>query len=238
MLPDGLVNSALNGQTMTREALDQQLRQLQDDVLALGRLVGQSAAASIQALRLRDTLWAKKIEAGDRAVNARRFAIEGECLALIATQQPMAHDLRLLAAILEVITELERMGNYVKGIAHITTLIGPAPLPPGHPEWLERMADQADAMLRRALEAFLVGDDQAARAIPIADDDVDRMYADIHASLLDWINLHPEDLDRATRLLWVAHNLERFADRVTNICERTIFTATGEVMEFSASGGD
>jgi phosphate transport system protein len=223
---------------MTRETLDQELAQLQDAVRTLGDLVAVSAADSIQALCLRDVLWAKNIEAHDRQVNARRFAIEEECLALIATRQPMAHDLRLLAAILEIITELERMGDYVKGIAHITTRIGPAPLPPDLPKRLERMAHSANDMLKRALDAFQTGDDRAARAIPADDDAVDRLYADIHAALLEWINLHPEDLDRATRLLWVAHNLERLADRVTNICERTIFTATGEVMEFSTSGGD
>jgi phosphate transport system protein len=223
---------------MTRETVDQELAQLQDAVRSLGNMVGVSAADSIQALCLRDVLWAKNIEAHDRLVNTRRFAIEEECLALIATQQPMAHDLRLLAAILEIITELERMGDYVKGIAHITTRIGPTPLPPDLPKRLERMAHSANDMLKRALDAFQAGDDRAARAIPADDDAVDRLYADIHAALLEWINLHPEDFDRATRLLWVAHNLERLADRVTNICERTIFTATGEVMEFSTSGGD
>jgi phosphate transport system protein len=222
----------------THEMLNQELEQLQEDVRRLGNLVGESAAESIRALVLRDVLWAKNIEARDRTVNARRFEIEGDCLALIAARQPMAHDLRLLAAILEIITELERMGDYVKGIAHITGRIGPEPLPPSLPKPLEGMVRQANAMLAAALEAFRSGDSRAARAIPADDDEVDRLYAGIHESLLEWINLHPEDLDRATRLLWVAHNLERFADRVTNICERTIFTATGEVMEFSASGGD
>ena len=201
-------------------------------------LVGESAADSIQALCLRDILWAKNLENRDRLVNTRRFDIEGDCLALIATQQPLAHDLRLLAAILEIITELERMGDYAKGIAHITTRIGPDPLPPSLPKLLERMVLRANAMLQNALDAFLAGDDYAARAIPVDDDEVDRLYAEIHAMLLEWINLHPEDLDRATRLLWVAHNLERFADRVTNICERTIFTVSGEMVEFSSSGGD
>jgi phosphate transport system protein len=223
---------------MTRGTLEQELAQLQNDVRHLGNMVGESAADSIQALCLRDVLWAKKIEARDRLVNTRRFDIEEQCLALIATQQPMGHNVRLLAAILEIITEIERIGDYVKGVAHITSRIGPDPLPPDLPRPLERMVHCADAMLQSALDAFQAGDDRAARAVPASDDEVDRLYAESHEVLLEWINLHPEDFDRATRLLWVAHNLERFADRVTNICERTIFTVTGEVLEFSASGGD
>jgi phosphate transport system protein len=223
---------------MTRALLDRKMDRLVEEVLALGSMVEQSAADSIEALRFGDSAWARKIEARDQLINKRRFELEGECLALIATQQPMAHDLRLLAAVLEVITELERMGDYVKGIAHIAGLIGTAPLPPEMPARLKRMEADASAMLHRALESFVSGDVTAARNIPLADDEVDRMYTEIHASLLEWINLHPEEIDRATRLLWVAHNLERLADRVTNICERTIFTATGEIMEFSSSGGD
>jgi phosphate transport system protein len=223
---------------MTRDALDQRLAKLQDDVQVLGGMVEQSLADSVRALIDRNIPWSREIEARDKRINDRRFELEGECLALIATQQPMAHDLRLLAAVLEVITELERMGDYVKGIAHIAGLIGTAPLPPALPARLKRMAVDASAMLRSSLGAFVSGDVSAARAIPLEDDEVDRSYADIHAVLLAWINLHPEEIDRATRLLWVAHNLERLADRVTNVCERTIFTATGEVLEFSASGGD
>jgi phosphate transport system protein len=223
---------------MTREALDHHLEKLQDDVLILGGRVKQSAADSVRALIDRDVPWAKKIEARDTLINRRRFELEGECLALIATQQPAARDLRLLAAVLEVITELERMGDYVKGIAHIAGRIGTAPLPPELPARFKRMEADASAMLQRALESFVSGDVAAARNIPLEDDEVDRAYNEIHAGLLEWINLHPEDIDRATRLLWVAHNLERLADRVTNICERILFTATGEVLEFSTSGGD
>ncbi len=223
---------------MTRQILDQRMSHLQDEVLGLGTMVEQAAADSIQALCRRNASDAKRIEAGDRLINARRFAIEADCLALIAEQHPKTHDLRRLAAILEIITELERMGDYAKGIAHITLLIGPDPGPPKLQNHLEDMTAKANAMLRRALRTFVAGDELAARTIPPEDDEVDRLYNLVYQELADWINARPETIYQSTRFLWAAHNLERFADRVTNICERTIFTATGEMIEFSSSGGD
>jgi phosphate transport system protein len=223
---------------MTRELLDRRLRHLVDEVLFLGSMVEQSALDSVAALRHRDAAWARKIEARDRLINTHRFAIERECLGLIATQQPMAHDLRILAAVLEVITDIERMGDYIKGIAHVIPQLHPEPLPGNLPDRFDAMAERGNAMLRRALAAFAAGDEQDARAIPSEDDEVDRLYGEVYHELLDGLTAHPESSDHYTRLFWVAHNLERFADRVSNICERTIFTVTGEIMEFSASGGD
>jgi phosphate transport system protein len=222
---------------MTRELLERRLNHLRDEVLNLGSMVEQSAVDVVFALRHLDCTKAEKIEKRDDFINQRRFAIEEECLTIMATQQPMAHDLRLLAAILEVITELERMGDYVKGIAHIIRLLGPEPLPPNLPDHFEAMAVDANSMLHRALGAFVAGDDKAARFIPVDDDEVDRLYNVVYHELLKGMIADPKSIDRATHLLWVAHNLERFADRVSNICERTIFTATGEMMEFSSSGG-
>jgi phosphate transport system protein len=223
---------------MTREVLERRLHHLQDEVLNLGSMVEQSAVDSVSALRRLDVSAARKVETRDDFINRRRFAIEEECLVMMATQQPMAHDLRLLAAILEVITELERMGDYVKGIAHITPLLGPDPLPPAPLEHFVAMVIQANSMLHRALSAFVSGDDKTARAIPIEDDQVDQLYNQIYHELIQRMISNPQTIDQATHLMWVAHNLERFADRVTNICERTVFLATGEMTEFSASGGD
>jgi phosphate transport system protein len=223
---------------MTREILERRLHHLQDEVLNLGSMVEQSAVDAVKALRRLDVAAAQKIETRDGLINQRRFAIEEECLILMATQQPMAHDLRLLAAILEVITELERMGDYVKGIAHITCLLSADPLPLALFEPFTAMVIQANSMLHRALGAFISGDDKAARIIPPEDDIVDRLYNQIYHELVQRMISDPQTIDHATHLLWVAHNLERFADRVTNICERTIFLATGEMTEFSASGGD
>jgi phosphate transport system protein len=223
---------------MTREVLERRLHHLQDEVLILGSMVEQSLVDVITALRRRDATAAGKIGARDRLINERRFAIEEECLSVMATQQPMAHDLRLLAAILEVITELERMGDYIKGIANIIVLLGPNLLPPDLLNHFNSMTIQSNSMLHRALGAFVAGDDKTARVIPAEDDEVDRLYNAVYHELIQRMISDPETIDRATHLLWVAHNLERFADRVTNICERTIFTASGEMTEFSSSGGD
>jgi phosphate transport system protein len=223
---------------MTRNLFEQQLHRLQDEILELGHSVDQSVQEVVIALRRRDLAAARKIEAHDEVINKKRFAIEESCLTLIATQQPMARDLRILAAILEVITELERMGDYVKGIAHIITLLGPDPLPPDLLDHFDAMSAHGTRMLRRSLEAFLAGDAQAAKAIPKEDDEVDKLYNEIYRELVNRMIAAPDSIDHATHLLWVAHNLERFADRVSNICERTLFTATGELMEISSSGGD
>jgi phosphate transport system protein len=223
---------------MTRNLFEQQLHRLQDEILELGSSVDKSLLEVVVALRRRDVATARRLEAHDEVINKKRFAIEEDCLTLIATQQPMARDLRILAAILEVITELERMGDYVKGIAHIITMLGPEPLPPDLLDHFDSMASLSTKMLRRSLEAFLAGDAKAAKAIPNGDDDVDKLYNTIYRELINQMIANPDSIDHATHLLWVAHDLERFADRVSNICERTLFTATGEMMEIHSSDDD
>jgi phosphate transport system protein len=168
--------------------------------------------------------------AGDRVINEKRFAIEDQALGLIATQQPMAGDLRTLAAILDITSELERIGDYAKGIAKVSLMIGEEPLVKPLVD-VPRMAEKARDMLHRALEAFVQRDTDMARAIPTEDDEVDDLYNQVYRELITYILADPSTIERANYLLWVAHNLERAADRVTNICERVIFTATGEVVE-------
>jgi phosphate transport system protein len=220
---------------MTRELLEQRISHLQQEVLHLGITVEQSILDVVAALRRRDTAVARRIEAQDREINEHRFGLEDECLTLIATQQPMARDLRLLAAVLEIITELERMGDYAKGIAHIILMLGPEPLPPDLLDHFDKMATAATKMLRKALEAFVAGDDKTARTIPAQDDVVDNLYNLVYRELVAQMIRNPESIDHATHLLWVAHNLERFADRVTNICERTVFMATGDLREIRST---
>ncbi len=177
---------------MTRNLFEQQMHHLQDEILELGSTVEQSLLEVVTALRRRDVAAARKIEAHDAVINKKRFAIEEECLTLIATQQPMARDLRVLAAILEVITELERMGDYVKGIAHIITLLGPDPLPPDLLDHFDTMANQATRMLLRSLKAFLAGDAAEAKAIPLDDDEVDKLYNRIYHELVNQMIANPE----------------------------------------------
>ncbi len=213
-----------------RETFEREMRQLQDNLLELGSMVVEALGAAVRALQGRDLAAAERIIAGDCAVNERRFAIESEALVLIATQQPMAGDLRTIAAVLEVCTELERIGDYAKGIARICLLLGQA-LPVKPLVDIPRMALQVEGMLRQSLAAFVHRDVSLARSIPPQDDEIDAMYNRVYHELLDVIIADPATIDRATHLLWVAHNLERAADRVTNICERVVFTVTGELSE-------
>ncbi len=221
---------------MLRKTFEEALQRLQDEVLVLGSMVEKALMESVESLKRRDLEAARRLIAGDRLINEKRFAIEADALALIATQQPMAGDLRTLAAVLEIATELERMGDYAKGIARINLMMGEEPLLKPLID-IPRMAKKAQDMLHRALEAFVRRDVELARAIPDEDDEVDALYNQVYRELLSFIIANPRTIDQATYLLWVAHNLERAADRVTNICERVIFTVTGEMVEMDVEDG-
>ena len=217
-----------------RETFDRRLRGLLDDVLMLGSMVEQAILESVRALNTHNLEEARRIIADDQKLNEKRYHIENETLILIATQQPMARDLRLLAAILEINTELERMGDYAKGISRITTLMGDEPFDFPAKD-LQLMAELGLDMLRRALNAFINMDAKTARKIPQDDDQVDALYNHIFQELVHQMIDDPDRLDRANYLIWAAHNLERMADRVTNICERIIFVTTGEMRELDST---
>jgi len=221
---------------MPREAFELELKRLQEEILILGDMVQKAIGEAIEALKKRDLTEARRIIANDRLINEKRFAIEADCLALIATQQPMAGDLRTLAAVLEIATELERIGDYAKGISRVNVMMGDQPLLKPLVD-IPRMAEKSMDMLRRALDAFIRRDVALARAIPLEDDEVDNLYNQVYRELLTYMMADPRTIDRATLLLWVAHNLERSADRVTNICERVIFTVTGEMQEMDVEQG-
>jgi len=220
---------------MPRKTFELELQCLQDEVLILGSMVENAIIESVNVLKNRDMEGSRRVIAGDREINEKRFAIEADCLSLIAMQQPMAGDLRTIAAVLEIVTELERMGDYAKGIARINIMMGEEPLLKPLID-VPRMAEKARDMLHRALDAFVRRDVDLARAIPAEDDEVDDLYNQINRELLTFIMADPRTIDRANYLLWVAHNLERTADRVTNICERVIFTVTGEMIEMDMDG--
>ncbi len=217
---------------MLRKTFETEIKQVKDDVLMLGSMVEQSLLGSVEGLKKRDLKAAQKILEGDRAINKKRFEIESQLMVLIATQQPMAHDLRVLASIIEVISELERMGDYAKGIANINIRMGDEPLLKPLID-VPRMAEKGVDMLHRALTAFVNEDIETARKIPVEDDVVDALYLQIYRELMTFVIADPTTIERANWLLWVAHNLERFADRVTNICERTVFIVTGELGEIN-----
>jgi len=215
---------------MSRDTLNRQFHNLQDEVLLLGSMVEQAMLEAVESLKRRDLVAAKRIYNNDLNINEKRYAIENAILILIATQQPMARDLRLLAAILEIITELERMGDYAKGIAKVTMRLGESGISLNMREF-GIMAEKAISMLHRALGAFIAENAQLAYEIPQEDDIVDDLYNQVYRNLVAAMIADPEIIDQANNLMWVAHNIERMADRVTNICERTVFIVTGELME-------
>ncbi len=219
---------------MLRKTFENEIQQVKDDVLVLGSMVEQAILGSVEALKKRDIKASEKIFAQDREINAKRFEIESKLMILIATQQPMARDLRILASTLEIISELERMGDYAKGIANINIRMGDAPLIKPLID-VPRMANKGVDMLHRALTAFVNEDVETAKSIPVEDDEVDALYNQVYRELMTFVIADPKMIERANWLLWVAHNLERFADRVTNICERTVFIVTGEMKEIKST---
>jgi len=219
---------------MVRKTFESEIQQVKDDVLILGSMVEKALLDSVEALKKRDIKAAEKLFLEDREINKKRFEIENHLMVLIATQQPMAKDLRILASTLEIISELERMGDYAKGIANINMRMGDAPLLKPLID-VPRMATKGVDMLHRALTAFVNEDVETSKTLPVEDDEVDALYNQIYRELMTFIIADPKVIERANWLLWVAHNLERFADRVTNICERTIFIATGEMAEIKST---
>jgi phosphate transport system protein len=218
---------------MPRQTFERELQDLQDNLLSLGSMVEKALLDAVKTLERRDMKASRKLIAQDRAINEERYAIESETLALIATQQPTATDLRTLAAILEIAIELERIGDYAKGIANINLMLGDDPLLKPLID-IPVMAQKACSMLHRALDAFVRRDVDLAYAIPADDDEVDALYNQVYRELVTYILEDPKCIEQSNYLLWVAHNLERTADRVTNICERVIFTVTGKLVDIGS----
>ena len=222
---------------MPRENLSRQIHHIQDEILLLGSMVEQAMLSAVDSLKRRDPKTAREIFEGDQLINDKRFAIENAILILFATQQPMAHDLRLLAAMLEINTELERMGDYAKGIAKVVIKLENVTIDIPMRE-LNHMAELAVGMLHRALSAFITENISQAMLIPRDDGEVDNLYDTIYHLLVNKMIEKPEMIDHTNLLMWVAHNLERMADRTTNICERTVFIGTGELMEIETADDD
>jgi len=219
---------------MPRESYHRNLRELQDEVLVMGSMIEKALERSMQALKGRDLDLAKLVIADDQNVNKKRFEIEEKVLDIMSCQAPMASDLRILLAVLFIVTDLERMGDHAAGNAKIALMIGNEP--PLKPLIdLPRMNDKAIDMLHRSLNAFITNDAEAARVIVPEDDEIDNLYDQVFRELLTFMMEDPRTITRATRLIWVGHNLERTGDRVTNICERVVFMVTGKMEEMNIS---
>ena len=212
---------------MPREDFERNLKDVEDDVVQLSSTVEKAIFKSIEALKERDINASQKVVDDDDVIDEKQQAIEDRCIDLIALEAPMAGDLRVLIAAMMVANELERMGDYAEGIAKISVSMGN--LPPLKPLIdIPRMADKSVDMLRRSTQAFVNRDVESATAVLLADDEVDDIYEQVYRELLTYMMADPSTIQRATYLLWVAHDLERVADRTTNIAERVIYLVTGE----------
>ena len=218
----------------TRTIFHKNLQEVEKDVLAMGDSVAKAVDRSIDALKRRDLTLAHQIIADDNLIDQQRFGIEDKCIGLIATQQPMASDLRILVAILNIIIELERIGDYAEGIAKIVIMIGDEP--PLKPLIdIPRMGEITIDMINKSIQSFATRDVELAMRVVSMDTIVDGLNDQVFRELLTFMMVDPKTTNRATRLIWVAHNLERAADRATNICERVVFTVTGKMEEIGGS---
>ncbi len=219
---------------MARELFERKIKQIEDEILLLGSMVEQATLDAAAAFKKRDIPTSKILVEEDQIINDKRFAIENAILILMATQQPLAHDLRLLASMLIVTNELERMGDYAKGIANNTIRLADREIP-SPVRYIEKMAELGVGMLHKALAAFINEDIKVAVAIPAQDDEVDLLFNKCYKSIVDNMIANSTIIDDSGLLLWIVHDLERFSDRVVNICERTVFIQSGEMLEMSSN---
>jgi len=217
-----------------REIFSEHLKSLVKDVTDMSEMVITATYRSVEALKARNIDQARQVIKDDLLINKKRWDIEEKCINLIARQQPVASDLREIIAVLNIITDLERMGDYAEGIAKIVVMLGNEPLVKPLVN-IPKMADKTIAMLKRSIEAFANRDTKAAKAICNQDDEVDALYNQVYHDVLMIMIEKPHLVEKATPLIWAAHNLERIADRVTNICERIVFLVTGSMQEINVS---
>lgn len=219
---------------MIRLEYAQDLENLRGSVVAMASMVDKAISRAVEALIRQDVRAAEQVIAADKNINQHRWATEEDALRILATQGPMAGDLRNVAAAIHIITDLERMGDHAAGIAQIVVSTANEPLLKPLVD-VPRMATIAREMLNDAITAYIEGDAEAAQRVALRDDEVDALYEQIYRELLTYMMADPSTINRATHLLWVSHNLERVADRATNICERVVFAVTGELTEINVS---
>lgn len=214
---------------MLRADLDRQLNQLQQEVTSLAGIVDKATLRAVDALKTRDLAESRQVIKEDDYIDQKRYEVEERCVDLIATQQPMAGDLRNIIALMHISVELERMGDYAEGISKISLLMGPNP--PLKPLIdIPKMSDRATLMLRNSIDALVSRDVIKANQVLLDDDEVDALYDRVYRDLLVFMMEDPQTIERATYLLWIAHDLERIADRATNIAERVIYLVTGKIV--------
>ncbi len=219
---------------MVRATFERHLSEIEEDMLVIAGMVERAIDRSIDALKNRDTDLARVVIVEDADINRKRYETEEKCLELLATQQPMARDLRTIVAVLHVIVDLERMGDHAEGIAKVVIMLADEPPLKPYIDIL-RMAEVAVRMLRVAVESFKLRDVEMARQVCDQDDEVDALYDQVYRELITFMINDPKTIERATHITWIAHNLERIADRVTNIGERVVYMVQGTYEELNVS---
>ncbi|MCA9971252.1 MAG: phosphate signaling complex protein PhoU [Anaerolineales bacterium] len=220
---------------MPRGTFERELRKLQDQIISLGSIVEENIVKAVECLRLRDAIQSERLIKADLYINEQRIKIALDALTLIATQQPIAGDMRVIAAVMEIVGELERIHDYVKGIGKISLMLHQnGPVASKLTEYMPEMAEKARDMLHQSLTAFANRDAALARQIPPLDDEVDELYKQLYRDLIQYIMAHPEETERSNLVEWAAHNLERTADRVTNICEWVVYMVDGKYLEMDS----
>lgn len=220
---------------MLRQHLDREIQTIRDNLLLLNSMAETALTESVLALREHDVKKARMVRQNDAQINSLRFDLEGQIIVTIATQAPVLFDLRFLASSLNVCTELERIGDYAKTIARISMMSDEIYIP----RFLNSIYDmgiKTSEMLHRAMTAYIHNNSHAAVRIIADDDIIDAMYANLYSDLMLYVSAGAHHVQRVNQLLWAAHNLERAADRVTNICERVIYNETGELVDIAVSG--
>ena len=213
----------------SRSVLDRELRDLNEKILKLGSMVDEAIEKAMLSLHRRDVAMAKTVIDGDQAVNELRYEIEEYALRILATQQPMAGDLRTVVAAIHIAVELERIGDHAAGIASLVERMeGEAEIDSLHK--LPKMAKRARSMVQTGIRAYVERDAAMAYAMIGKDDKLDRQYRQLFRETLQKMR-DDAYIRRATFLLWAGHDLERIGDRATNIAERVIFMVTAEFIE-------
>lgn len=217
---------------IVREHFDKELHHLQDEILRMGSEVEENLLIVVDALMKRDLNRSQQIIAADKWLNELHITLTMESLTLIATQQPTASDLRIIASVMNIATELERIHDYVKGIGKISLMIGNEPISNGLINHFPEMANVCKDMLHQSLDAFIERDVKLAQTVIADDDKVDTLFYDGLKRMTEAFSQNLANFEETNQLGWANHNLERAADRVCNICEWALYTATGKFEEF------
>jgi phosphate transport system protein len=217
-----------------RTQFEQHLADLRQDVLDLGGMAESAIRRAMESIRRNDLALAREVVEGDYEINKRRYDIEEQAVKLIATQQPMASDLRTLIAVIHIATEIERIADHAEGNARITLMLGDQSFPRSLGR-LEEMADLGITMMHRSLTAFIERDVRLAREVCASDDELDSLYDSNYAEVIGRMLIDSSSVKVLTYQLWTAHNLERIGDRSTNICERVVYLVTGKMEETNVS---